>query len=198
MLDIDYNEEKEKDKLKPKLDSKTLSKSVQNLIALIFDTEAMKRTMLEFELDLNKMPLGKLSQKQIRKAFEILTTLQNLIEKNSERSRYIEKTNMFYSLVPHDFGIGSPPLLDNNEIIKQKIEMLNSLLDIEIAYRLLQECEDSGNSIDDHYGKLNAEIIDLDPETDEYKTIEIYVKNTHAKTHTNYSLEIENVSFFNK
>lgn len=140
------------------------------------------------------MPLGKLSQKQIHSAFKILSNLQNLIKDNSEKGFVIEKTNMFYTLVPHDFGVNSPPLLDNEEIIKQKIDLLNSLLDIEIAYKLMQECEDSENSIDEHYKKLNAEITDLDPKSDEYKTIELYVKNTHAKTHMNYSLEIENVS----
>lgn len=140
------------------------------------------------------MPLGKLSQKQIHSAFEILSTLQNISKDTSDRKVLIEKTNKFYSLVPHDFGINSPPLLDNEEIITQKIDMLNSLMDIEIAYKLLQDCEESDKSIDDCYSKLNTKIIDLDPKSDEYKTIELYVKNTHAKTHSNYTLDIENVS----
>ncbi|KAK6618637.1 hypothetical protein RUM43_013028 [Polyplax serrata] len=199
MHDVEYKQVQElllvpetKD-TKPVAKSNTLSQSVQNLISLLFDTEAMKRTMLEFELDLNKMPLGKLSQKQIHSAFEILSTLQNISKDTSDRKVLIEKTNKFYSLVPHDFGINSPPLLDNEEIITQKIDMLNSLMDIEIAYKLLQDCEESDKSIDDCYSKLNTKIIDLDPKSDEYKTIELYVKNTHAKTHSNYTLDIENV-----
>ena len=35
---------------------------VQALIKLIFDINVMKETLLEFEIDLNKMPLGKLSK----------------------------------------------------------------------------------------------------------------------------------------
>jgi poly [ADP-ribose] polymerase len=32
---------------------------------LIFDIEQMKKTMIEFEIDTEKMPLGKLSRKQV-------------------------------------------------------------------------------------------------------------------------------------
>lgn len=52
-----------------------LDKSIQNLIRLIFDVDSMKKTMLEFEIDLKKMPLGKLSKKQIESAYKVLTEL---------------------------------------------------------------------------------------------------------------------------
>ena len=35
----------------------------QELVTLVFDIERMKSAMLEFEIDLSKMPLGKLSKK---------------------------------------------------------------------------------------------------------------------------------------
>lgn len=40
-------------------------------------------------------------------------------------------------MVPHDFGVNNPPPLDNIEEIKKKSEMLDNLLEIEIAYSLL-------------------------------------------------------------
>lgn len=43
----------------------------------------------------------------------------------------------FYTLVPHDFGVENPPLLNNDEIIKTKSSMLDSLIEMEIAYKLL-------------------------------------------------------------
>ena len=49
-----------------------LAKPVQELICMLFDIEMMKRAMVEFELDLTKMPLGKLSKKQLEKAYGIL------------------------------------------------------------------------------------------------------------------------------
>ena len=38
----------------------------------------MKIAMIEFEIDLNKMPLGKLSSNQLRKAFGVLNELNDV------------------------------------------------------------------------------------------------------------------------
>lgn len=43
-----------------------LPKPVQNLIKMIFDVESMKKAMVEYEIDLQKMPLGKLSKGRSR------------------------------------------------------------------------------------------------------------------------------------
>lgn len=142
------------------------------------------------------MPLGKISQTQIQKAFAILTEVQNHMKSAGDKHLVVDATNRFYTLVPHDYGVDSPPLLNNEEIVKEKIDVLNSLMEIEIAYKLMQECQDAGNSVDDHYKKLKAQIIVVERDTDEFKLIETYVKNTHAKTHTEYSLEVEEVCCF--
>ena len=47
--------------------------------------------------------------------------------------------------------------------------------------------------IDSHYKKLKTEIEVLEKSTEEFKVSEEYVKNTHASTHTQYSLEIAKV-----
>ncbi|CAF4454564.1 unnamed protein product, partial [Adineta steineri] len=60
-----------------------LSPSVQDLIRLIFNVETMKKTLLSFDIDLTKMPLGKLSKNQLNKAYQILTQLQILISNGS-------------------------------------------------------------------------------------------------------------------
>jgi hypothetical protein len=52
-----------------------LEKPVHDLIRLIFDVEKMKNAMIEFEIDLAKMPLGKLSEKQVKTAFGVLSEL---------------------------------------------------------------------------------------------------------------------------
>ena len=50
---------------------------------MVFDIERMKSAMLEFEIDLSKMPLGKLSKKQIETAYKILTEVQDMIRNTS-------------------------------------------------------------------------------------------------------------------
>ena len=77
--------------------------------------------------------------------------------------------------------------------------MLDNLLEIEVAYSLLQS-DNTGSKdkkkdpIDAHYDKLKTKMEVLERKTEEFKVLEEYVKNTHASTHNMYSLEIEDVS----
>jgi len=73
------------------------------------------------------MPLGKLSKKQIQEAFKVLTRLQDCFSKKNvevDQKTVISCTNQFFSLIPHDFGIDNPPLLDDLDVIK--VIFLNS------------------------------------------------------------------------
>ena len=76
-----------------------------------------------------------------------------------------------------------------------KLEMLESLLEIELAYSLLKagDAVQDKDPIDAHYEKLSTKIEVLDQSSEEFQLINAYVKNTHASTHTQYSLDIEDV-----
>ncbi|XP_035211532.1 poly [ADP-ribose] polymerase 1-like [Stegodyphus dumicola] len=194
-LDIDYGQEcSELQELKPGANSK-LPKPIQELICLIFDIEEMKKAMLEFEIDLKKMPLGKLSKKQIEAAYAVLTEAQQVLTDGCNPTKLLDVSNRFYTLIPHDFGLKKPPLLDNEDLIKSKIEMLESLLEIEFAYNLLKGdgAESTKDPVDEHYDKLKTDIETLTRDSEEYKHIETYLHNTHAKTHDQYTLELDEV-----
>ncbi|XP_032677618.1 poly [ADP-ribose] polymerase [Odontomachus brunneus] len=174
-----------------------LQKPIQDLMRLIFDVANMKKVMLEFEIDMDKMPLGKLSKKQIEEAYAVLTVLQNELKKesgNTERIKLIDASNKFYTLIPHNCGVSDLKPLETLEEIKNKCDMLDALLEMEIAYNLLRDKTDAKeNPLDNHYKQLKTEIDVLDKKSEEFKMIEQYVKNTHATTHTQYELEIEDV-----
>lgn len=96
-----------------------LPKPVQELICMLFDVETMKRTMVEFELDLTKMPLGKLSRKQLEKAYGLLSEAQQMIDnKNVVEAKLLDLSNQFYTLIPHDTGRRTPTLLSDPDLIK--------------------------------------------------------------------------------
>ena len=196
-LDIDMGESNDDLKKLSLKDSKSkLAKSIQELVTLIFDIERMRSAMVEFEIDLTKMPLGKLSQKQIDTAYKILTEVQDMIKNVSgSEAKFLDASNRFFTLIPHDFGMKSPPLLDNPDLVKTKIEMLENLKEIDLAFNLLSTgADDKGKDpIDSHYDKLKTEIDVLDRESEEWSILSEYVKNTHASTHTQYSLEIEEI-----
>ena len=41
-----------------------------------------------------------------------------LIEDKGSSGSILDASNRFYTLIPHDFGMKKPPLLDNLELIK--------------------------------------------------------------------------------
>ncbi|KRZ17849.1 Poly [ADP-ribose] polymerase 1 [Trichinella zimbabwensis] len=55
-----------------------LPKAVKELMKLIFNVQAFKHTMLEFSVDMNKMPLGNLATDQIQRAFNILSQVKEI------------------------------------------------------------------------------------------------------------------------
>jgi poly [ADP-ribose] polymerase 1 len=77
--------------------------------------------------------------------------------------------------------------------------MLDSLMELEVAYNLMKvKDEDKGKEKEMHpldlqYSKLKTQISVLDRESEEFGHLQAYVRNTHAETHQQYSLDIVEV-----
>ena len=143
-LEMDYGQDNDQIKKLSVAESKSkLAKPIQELVSTIFDIESMKKALVEFEIDLTKMPLGKLSKKQIETAYTILTEAQDMIKnEDGTDTKFLDASNRFFTLIPHDFGMKKPPILNNPDIVKNKIEMLDNLSEIEVAYSLLKDTGD--------------------------------------------------------
>ena len=176
-----------------------LPKDIQKLLAMIFDLETINNTMKALDLDTEKMPLGKLSTTHIKKAYGVLQELDFIINDAADRSRILDASNRFYTMIPHVIGGKDLPLLDNIDIIREKTSMLDNLLEIEVAYRILMEEErdqEQGSQldpIDAHYKKLNCDIKVVEKESKEYELVKEYTKKTHGPTHGDYKLKITDV-----
>uniref|UniRef100_A0A8D8YVJ1 Poly [ADP-ribose] polymerase n=1 Tax=Cacopsylla melanoneura TaxID=428564 RepID=A0A8D8YVJ1_9HEMI len=177
----------------------TLDDAVQTLIKLLFDEKAMTATLAEYELDMDQMPLGKLTASHLSKGYTILTKIMEVLEKDSvsdsDRNDVImHMTSAFYTCIPHSFGLQNPPLLDSKEMVIQKINMIDAMTQIDVAYTIKQASNESGvHPLMNCYEKLKADIKILDPSHEQYSLIQKYVSNTHAKTHRQYSLNILDV-----
>jgi len=198
-LDIAYeNEDKDDEETKQKKEEDAVSKSklpkpTKDLIQLIFDLKMMNRQMKEIGYDAKKMPLGKLSKSNIQKGYEALEKLSKALDDKKSRSVLEDLSSDFYSLIPHDFGFQkmSNFILDAKDKVKTKIDMLQSIQDIQIATKILEDNSgDSDNMIDANYQKLKCELKPLDHHSAEFKMIEEYTRNTHASTHSSFKLEI--------
>ncbi|XP_034111953.2 poly [ADP-ribose] polymerase [Drosophila nasuta] len=169
--------------------------ALQNLIKLIFDVDSMKKTMVEFHIDMEKMPLGKLSLKQLQSAYNVINEIYELILKQASNARFIDASNRFYTLIPHNFGVNAPPLIETVEQVESLRQMLDSLSEIEVAYNIIKNENnvDNINPVDKHYEQLKTHLVSLDKKSDEFVILNNYVQNTHASTHSSYELEVIDV-----
>jgi poly [ADP-ribose] polymerase 1 len=188
-VDISYGEDDDeitklieqqmKSDYKGKLDQRVI-----DVISLFFDTKEMTKTLAEMEIDTKKMPLGKLSKKTIAEGFETLCEIEKSLKESKDD--LLTLSNKFYTIIPHVFQEKSIPIIDSLDALKSKIEMLESLRDMETATSLLKSSsneEDKEHIHDSNYKKLKTEIIPIEKEEKEFKMILEYVKNTHGKTH---------------
>lgn len=176
ILDIKFDQQKEvlDNLVESKLDS-----SVYAMMKLICNEKTMKETMLKFSLDTDKIPLGRISKKQIRIASKILRELSALVESNGTSDKLIEASNRFYTMIPHSFDMKTIPVLNSTDMIQNKMQMLERLKEIEFTYSLLNETDENQNLLDSLYEKMNATIAPLSQDSDEYKQIVTYAQQTN-------------------
>lgn len=196
VVDVDYDEDDKMKKIHEKSSiSSKLNSKVQELIKTLFDVDTMKQTMLEFELDLDKMPLGRLSSNQLKQAYQVLKDISEKIESGGSSNEFVGLSNKFFTLIPHNFGMKKLPVIDTLEEVTHKREILDNLIEVEIAYSFLKQDEDNDdlNPLDAHYNQLKTEIKPLSHSSEEFMLIKKYVANTHAATHKEYKLEVVDV-----
>uniref|UniRef100_A0A6A7G868 Poly [ADP-ribose] polymerase n=1 Tax=Hirondellea gigas TaxID=1518452 RepID=A0A6A7G868_9CRUS len=149
-------------------------------VQLIFSDDMFNGQMTEMNLDVRKMPLGKLSKVQIAKGLDVLIQLEEAVKNSEDKTTLADLTSKFFTLVPHSFGRTRPPLLDNAEVIKQKKDVMITLSDIELTQSLQKHKNEPvpKHPMDEKYESLNCKLELLDSGHDEYQVITSYVKGT--------------------
>lgn len=175
----------------------TLDPAVQDLMKLIFNQQYVAATMASMNYDARKMPLGKLSKATIMRGFQTLKDLAARIDANlvgGDAGLVEELSNLFYSLIPHHFGRNRPPVINNLNVVKTEIELLETLVDLKDAADLMKSQIDELNRVhplDRHFLGLGIEeMTPLDPSTKEFKRLETYLQATRGSTHSvKYTIE---------
>mmetsp|Transcript_13919 Transcript_13919/g.21067 ORF Transcript_13919/g.21067 Transcript_13919/m.21067 type:complete len:489 (+) Transcript_13919:21-1487(+) len=164
----------------------TLDARTKKLMDLIFDQDMFKTTMAKFDLDVKKMPLGKLSEKQIQKGNDVLDDIEAVLKKEATGS-LSSLSSRFYSVIPHAFGRRVPPSISSEELLQKKRDMLAVLGDIVIAQSLKKEqetitetqtVEEVEHPTDIQYKTLGCTVTPVDKKSDIWKMIETYVEKT--------------------
>uniref|UniRef100_A0A7M4FND4 Poly [ADP-ribose] polymerase n=1 Tax=Crocodylus porosus TaxID=8502 RepID=A0A7M4FND4_CROPO len=178
----------------------TLNKATQELVSLIFSNDMFKEAMQTMNLDVKKMPLGKLSKQQIAKGFEALEAIEQALQKPSQPSGQLEElSSHFYTVIPHNFGRTRPPSINTQEVLQAKKDMLLVLADIELAQSLqAQKKEEEKEQVkievphplDKDYALLKCELSLLAPTSKDYQVIQTYIEKTGCTYH---NLKILNI-----
>ncbi|XP_073164625.1 poly [ADP-ribose] polymerase 2 isoform X10 [Lepidochelys kempii] len=168
-----------------------LDPRVQALLGLVCDLQAMEEMVLEMKYDTKKAPLGKLTAEQIRAGFQSLQKVEAVLRAGDTGRALLEACNEFYTRVPHDFGLRTPPLIRTRQELQEKVQLLEALGEIQIAIRLAHlELHGQEHPLDQSYRKLGCELRPLDRDSAHFQVLERYLLSTHAPTHRDYSMEL--------
>ncbi|XP_019272596.2 protein mono-ADP-ribosyltransferase PARP3 isoform X2 [Panthera pardus] len=162
----------------------SLDAATQKLITNIFSKDMFKNAMTLMNLDVKKMPLGKLSKQQIARGFEALEALEAALKDPTDGGLSLEKlSSHFYTVIPHNFGRNRPPSINSPELLQAKKDMLLVLADIELAQTLQaapeeEKVKEVPHPLDRDYQLLKCQLQLLDSEAPEYKVIYTYLEQT--------------------
>ena len=132
----------------------------------------MEEMMVEMKYDTEKAPLGKLTVAQIKAGYKSLEKTEDCIHAGQQGWAIVEACNEFYTRIPHDFGLRTPPLIQTEKELSEKVQLLEALGDIEIAIKLVKtELQNPEHPLDQHYRKLHCALRPLDHESYEFKVI---------------------------
>ncbi|KAL8139006.1 hypothetical protein V2J09_005007 [Rumex salicifolius] len=201
-LEMDYTEnEQDTAEVKPRSltsmqprESK-LEKCVANFISLISNIAMMKQQMMEIGYNAEKLPLGKLSKTTIRKGYDVLKRISEVVGQ-ANRKELEQLSGEFYTVIPHDFGFKKMRefVIDTPQKLKSKLEMVEALGEIELAMKLLKEdTESEDDPLHSQYQRLHCDLMSLNPDSEEFSMVVKYLKNTHGETHSNYTVDVVQV-----
>ncbi|KAH6611508.1 hypothetical protein Trco_001528 [Trichoderma cornu-damae] len=187
---------KEDEQEEVKIADCTLQAEVRSLVELIFNQDFFQATMTALNYDANKLPLGKLSKATITRGFQQLKDLAALMDDPSLAASRWNTTlgsatemlsNLYYSIIPHDFGRNRPPVIRDNVMLKKEIELLESLSDMKDAAEIMKidrKSTDNTHPLDKQFRSLGLEEMTvLDHNGSEFRHLSDYLHGSRGETH---------------
>ncbi|XP_028781929.1 poly [ADP-ribose] polymerase 2-like [Neltuma alba] len=169
-----------------------LESRVAKFISLICNVSMMNQQMIEIGYNADQLPLGKLSKSTILKGYDVLKRIADVIN-SSDRKTLEQLSGEFYTVIPHDVGFKKMRefVIDTPQKLKRKLEMVEALGQIEVATKPLNiDAGMQGDPLYAYYQRLHCELMPVEVDSEEFSMIAKYMRNTHAETHSNYTVDI--------
>uniref|UniRef100_UPI00253FF485 poly [ADP-ribose] polymerase 2 isoform X1 n=1 Tax=Euleptes europaea TaxID=460621 RepID=UPI00253FF485 len=176
-----------------------LDPRVQALVELICSIRTMEEMVVEMKYDTKKAPLGKLTAEQIRAGYQSLQKVEACLKRKQTGRALVEACNEFYTRIPHDFGLKTPPLIKSEKELQEKAQLLEALGEIRIAIKLVRsEQLDLEHPLDRNYRGLSCQLQPLERDNPDFQVLERYLLSTHAPTHKDYTMTLLEAFVLNK
>ena len=184
--DLPKEKKNDKNKVKKKFVN-TLNEDVMDLLRLIYNKKMISDNLHEIGYDSKKMPLGKLSPVTLTNGLNILKQIVEELNKPVPDGEKLKNfSSEFYTQIPHDFGFKkiSNFIIDTNEKVKEKVNMVNILSDMKITLKILEnvdkeEEEEYENQeekqLNDYYNQLNCDIRTINKNEKIYSILDKYL-----------------------
>ncbi|KAL6564174.1 Poly [ADP-ribose] polymerase 2 [Orobanche minor] len=139
--------------------------------------------------DIDSLPLDKATIEMY--GYGVLKRIADVISQ-ADRKTLEQLSGEFYTVIPHDFGFKKTSLfvIDTPQKLKNKLEMVGALGEIEVAMKLIGDDTDMEDPLYCQYRRLHCDLVPLEVHSEEFSMIQKYTRNTHAKTHSNYDVDI--------
>ena len=178
-----------------------LDQDVLDLISLIYNKKIISDNLHELGYDSKKMPLGKLSPVTLTTGLNILKEIETELKNKNPNEENLKKLSSdFYTHIPHDFGFQKMCnfIINTNEIVKQKIDMISSLSDMKITLKILEDVNSKNDDeyenqeekqLYDYYKQLNCDIKSIKKDEPIYEKLNKYLTVSADKNNNNYYYE---------
>lgn len=198
-------QEKEKDLLAALTHSEQfecrLDKEVQGIVHTAFNFGDMKKYLSELGLDVDKLPIGMLTMAKVKRGHTLLNEIQKILVQDDGKKQHqtiVALTNDFYFVIPHNFGLQKPPVIDHLLRIKEKtrlLEQLQDVIELQSTYiRLLQFELLHLNPLQAFFNDMTVKLTSLEREDPFFQVINDAIENTQASTHrSQVGVQVRNV-----
>ena len=200
-LIIDYgnDESNNKKKINKKNIKSSFSEKIVEFIKLIYNKNIVNQNLKEMGYDSSRMPLGKLAKETLNEGYKILKEIESeLDKKNPNNNNLLNLSSKFFTMIPHDFGFQkmSKFIINTKDILKNKIEMIDSLINMKVVTKIIDDENDNdeNNLISIYYNKLHCEIEHVSPNEKIHSILSEYLKNTAKYFKNTKILEIYSVN----
>ncbi|KAJ6628417.1 PARP-domain-containing protein [Mycena sp. CBHHK59/15] len=174
----------------------TLAPEVQTLCNLIFSQSLIEAHLAAMNYNSAKMPLGKLGKSTILKGFSALKRVAEVIENpdgdaakehGGADAAYAELSGAYYSIIPHAFGRVAPVIINNAALLKQELDLMDSLSDMAVASTIMGAKTSSSaaepvNPMDARFLALGlSSIVPVARDSREFRAVDKYARDTEVR-----------------